>query len=51
MWKLPLFGEQSVDAVLGEVEACHREFPTHLVRVLAYDNYSQSQGMSFVVYR
>ena len=51
MWKLPLFGEQSVDAVLAEIEACHREFPNHLVRVLAYDNYSQSQGMSFVVHR
>jgi ribulose-bisphosphate carboxylase small chain len=51
MWKLPLFGEQSVDAVLAELEACHREFPTHLVRVVAYDNYSQSQGVSFVVYR
>jgi ribulose-bisphosphate carboxylase small chain len=51
MWKLPLFGEQSVDAVLAEIEACHREFPGHLVRVIAYDNYSQSQGMSFVVHR
>ncbi len=51
MWKLPLFGEQSVDTVLAEIEACHREFPNHLVRFLAYDNYSQSQGMAFVVYR
>lgn len=51
MWKLPLFGEQSVDAVLAEIEACHREFPNHLVRFLAYDNYAQSQGVSFVVYR
>jgi ribulose-bisphosphate carboxylase small chain len=51
MWKLPLFGEQSVDAVLQELDACHREFPGHLVRFIAYDNYSQSQGMAFVVYR
>ena len=51
MWKLPLFGEQSVDAVLAELEACHREFPDHLVRFIAYDNYAQSQGMAFVVYR
>ena len=51
MWKLPLFGEQSIDAVLGELEACHREFPDHLVRFVAYDNYAQSQGMAFVVYR
>ena len=50
MWKLPLFGEQSVDAVLAEIEACHREFPDHVVRFVAYDNYAQSQGTSFVVY-
>ena len=51
MWKLPLFGEQSVDAVLAEIEACHREFPDQMVRFLAYDNYVQSQGAAFVVYR
>jgi ribulose-bisphosphate carboxylase small chain len=51
MWKLPFFGEQSVATVLAEIEACYREFPDHLVRFVAYDNYAQSQGMSFVVYR
>lgn len=51
MWKLPLFGEQSVEAVLAELQACHKEFPNHLVRFVAYDNYAQSQGMNFVVYR
>ena len=51
MWKLPLFGEQSIEAVLTELDACHREFPDHLVRFIAYDNYAQSQGMAFVVYR
>lgn len=51
MWKLPFFGEQSVDSVLQEVEACHREYPNHHIRLLAYDNYTQSQGTSFVVYR
>ncbi|MHB1950916.1 MAG: ribulose bisphosphate carboxylase small subunit [Acidiferrobacteraceae bacterium] len=51
MWKLPLFGEQSVDTVLAEIEACHREFPDHMVRFVAYDNYSQSQGTAFVVHR
>jgi len=51
MWKLPLFGEQSVDAVLAEIEACHREFSDQMVRFVAYDNYAQSQGMAFVVYR
>jgi ribulose-bisphosphate carboxylase small chain len=51
MWKLPMFGEQSVDAVLAEIESCHRENPDHLVRLVGFDNYSQSQGMAFVVYR
>lgn len=51
MWKLPMFGEQSVDVVLAEIEACHREFPDHMVRFVAYDNYAQSQGTAFVVYR
>ncbi len=51
MWKLPMFGEQSVDAVLEEIEACHREFPDHMVRFVAYDNYAQSQGAAFVVHR
>ncbi|MCS6787081.1 MAG: ribulose bisphosphate carboxylase small subunit [Thiobacillaceae bacterium] len=51
MWKLPMFGEQSVDAVLAEIEACHREFPDHMVRFVAYDNYAQCQGLAFVVYR
>ena len=51
MWKLPMFGEQSVDVVLAEIEACHREFPDQMVRFLAYDNYVQSQGTAFVVYR
>ena len=51
MWKLPMFGEQSVEAVLAEVEECKRENPGHLVRVIGYDNFAQSQGLSFVVYR
>lgn len=51
MWKLPMFGEQSVDVVLGELEACHREYPDHHVRLIGYDNYTQSQGTAFVVFR
>ena len=51
MWKLPMFGEQSVDTVLAEVEACHREYPVHHIRLIGYDNYTQSQGTAFVVYR
>lgn len=51
LWKLPMFGEKSVEAVLGELEACHRANPGHHVRLLGYDNYTQSQGIAFIVYR
>ena len=51
MWKLPFFGERSVDRILGELEACHRANPGHHVRLVGYDNYSQSQGTAFIVYR
>ena len=26
MWKLPMFGEQNVETVLAEIEACKREY-------------------------
>lgn len=51
LWKLPFFGETSVDRILGELEACHRANPGHHVRLLGYDNYTQSQGTAFIVYR
>ena len=51
MWKLPMFGEQSVDVVLEELDACHREHPSHHIRLIGYDNYTQSQGTAFIVYR
>ncbi len=50
MWKLPFFGEQDVNAVAAQLEACHRAYPDHLVRLIGYDNYTQSQGAAFVVY-
>lgn len=51
MWKLPMFGEQNVDRVLSELEACRREHPGHHVRLIGYDNYAQCQGTAFVVFR
>ena len=51
MWKLPLFGEQNVDAVLAELDACRREYPNNHVRLIGYDNYTQSQGTAFIIYR
>jgi ribulose-bisphosphate carboxylase small chain len=51
MWKLPFFGETDLGAVVAELEACHRAYPDHHVRLVGYDNYTQSQGAAFVVYR
>ena len=50
MWKLPFFGETDLNAVLAELEACHRAFPDHHVRLTGYDNYTQTQGSCFVVF-
>jgi ribulose-bisphosphate carboxylase small chain len=50
MWKLPFFGETDLAHVLAELEACHRQFPDHHVRLTGYDNYTQSQGAAFVVF-
>jgi ribulose-bisphosphate carboxylase small chain len=50
MWKLPFFGAQELSDVVSELEACHRAYPGHHVRLTGYDNYTQSQGSCFVVY-
>ena len=50
MWKLPFFGEQDISNVLNELEACRRTYPNHHVRLVGYDNYTQSLGHSFVVF-
>ncbi|MDZ7750502.1 MAG: ribulose bisphosphate carboxylase small subunit [Gammaproteobacteria bacterium] len=50
MWKLPFFGETALDHVVAELEACHRNYPDHHVRLIGYDNYTQSQGSAFVVF-
>lgn len=50
MWKLPMFGEQTLQNVVEELEACRRAYPDHHIRILGYDNYTQSQGTAFVVY-
>ena len=49
MWKLPLFGETDIGRVLDELEACGRSYPDHHIRLIGYDNYTQSQGSAFVV--
>ena len=50
MWKLPFFGEQDLNAVVAEIDACHRSYPDHHVRLIGYDNYAQTQGVCFVVH-
>ena len=51
MWKLPMFGETDVDAILAEVENCHKAHPENHIRLLGFDNYAQSAGASMVIYR
>jgi ribulose-bisphosphate carboxylase small chain len=51
MWKLPMFGETDVDAILKELEACHTAHPNNHVRLLGLDNFAQCAGTSMVVYR
>ena len=51
MWKLPMFGEKSVDRILAEAEACHRAHPRHHVRLVGYDNARQTQGAAMVIHR
>ena len=50
MWKLPMFGEKNPSRVMEELEACRRSYPDHHIRLMGYDNYTQSQGASFVVF-
>ena len=51
MWKLPMFGETDVDRILAEVEACHKAHPGNHIRLIGFNNYTQSQGASMVVHR
>ena len=51
MWKLPMFGESDVDAILAELEACHQAHPNNHVRLLGLDNFAQCAGTSMIIYR
>lgn len=50
MWRLPMFGEKSVERILAEAEACHKAHPAHHVRLVAYDNARQTLGTAMVLY-
>lgn len=49
MWRLPLFGERSVDVIAGEVEACRQANPGHVIRIVGYERYRQTRAMAFVL--
>ena len=51
MWKLPMFGETDVEAIIAELDACHAANPGNHVRLIGYNNVTQSQGANMVVYR
>ena len=51
MWKLPLFGETDVNVISSEIDNCHIAHPDNHVRLLGFDNFSQSAGASMVIYR
>jgi len=53
MWGLPLFDLDEPDGVMAEINACRSTFPSHYVRVLAYDASlgRQTTGMQFLVQR
>ena len=51
IWKLPFFGEKSVEKVMAEIEACHRANSGHVVRLTGFDNFTQSRGTAFIVHR
>ncbi|MBI5451129.1 MAG: ribulose bisphosphate carboxylase small subunit [Gammaproteobacteria bacterium] len=51
MWKLPMFGETSVDKILAEAEACHKAHPKNHVRLVGFDNFTQSKGAEMVIFR
>jgi ribulose-bisphosphate carboxylase small chain len=51
MWKLPMFGESDVDAILAELEACHKAHPANHVRLLGLDNFAQCAGTSMIIFR
>ena len=36
-WKLPFFGEKDLSVIVSELEACHRAYPDHHVRLVGYD--------------
>jgi ribulose-bisphosphate carboxylase small chain len=51
MWKLPLFGQRKIDAIMSELNACRNAYPGHHIKLIGYDHRRQTQGMAMVVHR
>jgi ribulose-bisphosphate carboxylase small chain len=53
LWGLPMFDLTEPDGVLEQVNECRATFPSHYIRVLAYDARlgRQTTAMSFLVHR
>jgi Ribulose bisphosphate carboxylase small subunit len=52
-WKAPhSLGKKILNLVVSELEACHRAYLNHHVRIIGYDAYhSKAQGTAFVVFQ
>jgi ribulose-bisphosphate carboxylase small chain len=50
VYEQTMFGESNPARVMEELEACRRNYPDHHIRLIGYDNYTQSQGVNFVVF-
>jgi len=53
MWGLPMFDETDAAAILYEINACRKAYPSHYVKVSAYDRRKgrQTTAISFIVNR
>ena len=50
-WRLPLFGEKDVNAILREAAECHKSNPDNRVPLIGYDSLKQTQGAPMAVCR
>lgn len=53
LWGLPLFDLEEPDGALREINDCRKTFPSHYIRVIAYDASlgRQTTAMQFLVQR
>ena len=53
MWGLPMFDETDAAAILYEINACRKAYPSHYIKVSAYDRRKgrQTTAISFIVNR